>query len=399
MKRLAVRYHRAPGQVMAVGELAEDRGSYFFEFDESFITQGIPLSPFKFPAAPGLQTFQQLPGVFDDALPDGWGRLLMDRFLRQRGDSPAAFTELDRLAWTGESALGALSFHPSSRESDEVVTGVELGRLAREAQAVLEGDAAIVLPELLLAGGSPGGARPKVLAGVCGGALVTGPEPYPSGYAPWLIKFFAKTDSSDTGAVEAAYALMARAAGISFPEHQLFEVREGRFFGVRRFDREGPQRIHMHSLGNLVGANFRLSSFDYQDIHKVVRILTGNMAEVRKIYRLMVFNVLAHNRDDHVKNFAFLYTPEEGWRLAPGFDLTFTEGPGGEHSTSVCGEGREPGREQFRRVAAVAGIGTTEAARIEDEVHAAVVRWPAFARNCGVLKSTIGRIGKILLAG
>jgi serine/threonine-protein kinase HipA len=396
MKRLAVRYHRAPGQVIPVGELAEDRGRYFFEFDEFFITQGIPLSPFKLPAVPGLQTFQQLPGVFDDALPDGWGRLLMDRFLRQRGTSPAAFTELDRLAWMGESALGALSFHPSSRESDEVVKGVELGRLAREAQAVLEGDAAVVLPELLQAGGSPGGARPKVLAGVSGDDLVTGPEPYPREYAPWMIKFFARTDSQDTGAVEAAYALMARAAGISFPEHRLFEVREGCFFGVRRFDREGLQRIHMHSLGNLIGANFRLPCLDYQDIHKVVRLLTGNMAEVRKVYRLMVFNVLAHNRDDHVKNFAFLYKPEEGWRLAPGFDLTFAEGPGGEHTTSVCGEGRAPGQEQFRRVAAGAGIGATEAAQIEDEVLAAVKRWPSFARDCGVFKSTMKRIGKIL---
>jgi serine/threonine-protein kinase HipA len=381
MKRLAVRYHRAPGQVIPVGELAEDRGRYFFEFDEFFITQGTPLSPFKLPAVPGLHTFQQLPGVFDDALPDGWGRLLMDRFLRQRGTSPAAFTELDRLAWMG----------------DEVVKGVELGRLAREAQAVLEGDAAVVLPELLQAGGSPGGARPKVLAGVCGDDLVTGPEPYPGEYAPWLIKFFARTDSPDTGAVEAAYALMARAAGISFPEHRLFEVREGRFFGVRRFDREGLQRIHMHSLGNLIGANFRLPCLDYQDIHKVVRLLTGNMAEVRKVYRLMVFNVLAHNRDDHVKNFAFLYKPEEGWTLAPGFDLTFSEGPGGEHTTSVCGEGRAPGQEQFRRVAAGAGIGATEAAQIEDEVLAAVKRWPSFARDCGVLKPTINRIGKILL--
>ena len=152
----------------------------------------------------------------------------------------------------------------------------------------------------------------------------------------------------------------------------------------------------MHSLGNLIGANFRLPCLDYQDIHKVVRLLTGNMAEVRKVYRLMVFNVLVHNRDDHVKNFAFLYTPEEGWTLAPGFDLTFTEGPGGEHTTAVCGEGRAPGQEQFRRVAAGAGIGATEAAKIEDEVLSAVKRWPSFARDCGVLKPTINRIGKIL---
>lgn len=388
MKRLQVRCHTVPGRVVAVGELAEERGRFFFAFDAAFVAHGFPLSPFKLPVVPGVQSFQRLPGVFDDALPDGWGRLLMDRFLRQRGDSPAAFTELDRLSWMGEHAMGALSFHPPSRVAAEGLAGFDLGRLAREAQAVVAGEAGIVLPELLQAGGSPGGARPKVLVGVRGDDLVAGPEPYPDGYEPWLVKFFAKGDAPDTGAVEAAYARMAQAAGLAFPEHRLFEVREGRFFGVRRFDREGRRRIHMHSLGNLIGADFRVACLDYQDVHKVVRLLTGNQAEVRRVYRLMVFNVLAHNRDDHVKNIAFLYRPEQGWLLAPGYDLTFAEGPGGEHATSVCGEGRSPGREHFRRVAEGAGIGADEAAQIVDEVRDAVNRWPSLARACGVRKAT-----------
>ncbi|MEI7900527.1 MAG: type II toxin-antitoxin system HipA family toxin [bacterium] len=398
MRRLQVRYHASPGQVLAVGDLAEDRGRFFFEYDAAFVARGFPLSPFKLPAIPGLQTFQCLPGVFDDALPDGWGRLLMDRFFRQKGGAPAAFTELDRLAWMGTHAMGALSFHPPSQELAEGVPGFELGRLAREAQAVLEGEAGVVLPELLQAGGSPGGARPKVLAGVCGGGVAAGPEPYPAGYEPWLVKFFAKADPPDTGAVEEAYACMAQAAGIAFPGHRLFEVREGRFFGVRRFDREGGRRIHMHSLGNLVGADFRVPCLDYQDIHKVVRLLTGDQAEVQRAYRLMLFNVLAHNRDDHAKNFSFLYTPDAGWRLAPGFDLTFAEGPGGEHTTSVAGEGRAPGRAHFRRVAQAAGIGEEDAGRIEEEVRAAVGRWPVFARACGVRKPVWERIGKRVAA-
>ena len=397
MKRLQVRFCGAPGKSLAVGELAEDRGRFFFEFDEAFIARGFPLSPFKLPVVPGLQTFQRLPGVFDDALPDGWGRLLMDRFLRQRGDSPAAFTELDRLAWMGEHAMGALSFHPPSRGADEDVKGFELGRLARAARAVLEGESGVVLPELLQAGGSPGGARPKVLVGVRGDDLVTGPEPYPAGYEPWLVKFFAKTDAPDTGAVEVAYARMAQAAGVAFPEHRLFEVREGRFFGVRRFDREGRRRIHMHSLGNMIGADFRVPCLDYQDIHKVVRLLTGSQAEVRKVYRLMVFNALAHNRDDHAKNFAFLYKPEQGWLLSPGFDLTFAEGPGGEHATSFSGEGRSPGMEQFLRIAEGAGLAEKDARQIADEVREAVNRWPSFARACGVRKVTGERIAKAMM--
>jgi serine/threonine-protein kinase HipA len=394
MKRLQVRYHAQPDDVIAVGELAEEGRQFYFEYDEAFLARGYPLSPFKLPVAPGLQTFPKLPGVFDDALPDGWGHLLMDRFLRQQGLSPSTFTELDRLAWLGDGAMGALSFHPPSRTSEEPLSGFDLGRLAREAQAVLAGEAAEVLPGLLRAGGSPGGARPKVLVGLRGDEIQAGIFDYPEGYEAWLVKFFARTDSPDTGAVEAAYARMAQAAGLSFPPHRLFALKEGTFFGVKRFDREGRRRVHMHSLGNLIGADFRVPCCDYQDVLKVVRLLTKNQADVRRAYRLMVFNVMAHNRDDHVKNFSFLFTPEEGWSLAPAYDLTFTEGPGGEHTTSLCGEGRAPGLPHVRRVAAGAGIEVPDAAQIVNEVRDAVSRWSSFARACGIRKSTRERLQK-----
>ena len=210
------------------------------------------------------------------------------------------------------------------------------------------------------------------------------------------MKFFARTDSPDTGAVEAAYAGMAQAAGLSFPLYRLFTVKEGSFFGVKRFDREGRRRIHMHSLGNLIGANFRVPCCDYQDVLKVVRLLTGNQADVRRAYRLMLFNLMAHNRDDHVKNFSFLFKPDEGWSLAQGYDLTFTEGPGGEHTTSVCGEGRAPGLPHVRRIAAGAGIEAADAAQIVSEVRDAVSRWMSFAQTCGVRKAIRERIQKRL---
>jgi serine/threonine-protein kinase HipA len=398
VKRLRVCYSGVSEDPQPVGELAEDRGRYYFEFAPGFLTDGFPLSPFKFPVAPGVQTFARLPGVFDDALPDGWGRLLMDRFLRQRGKSPAAFTALDRLAWMGETAMGALTFHPPAQPSGQT-QGFELGRLAREAQTVLADESGVVLPELLRAGGSPGGARPKALIGVKGDAVVTGCEPYPQGFEPWLVKFFAKTDAPDTGAVEAAYADMAQAAGIAFPERRLFETHAGQFFGVKRFDRADGQRIHMHSLANLIGADFRVPCLDYTDVHKVVRLLTASHAETVKAFRLMVFNALAHNRDDHAKNFAFLYTPEVGWRLAPGFDLTFAEGPGGEYTTAFCGEGRAPGVEHFRRIADGAGLTRKEADAVTEEVREAVSRWPAFASGRGVRKAASARIAKRLGGG
>lgn len=396
MKRLQIRYHAQPDDMLVMGELAEEGRQFFFEYDEAFLARGYPLSPFKLPAVPGLQTFPKLPGIFDDSLPDGWGRLLMDRFILQQGLSPAEFTALDRLAWLGDGAMGALSFHPPLRVTGDAVHGFDLGRMAREAQAVLEGDAADVLPELLRAGGPPGGARPKVLVGVRGKDIRAGTFDCPEGYEAWMVKFFARRDSPDTGAVESAYALMAQAAGISFPAHRRFTVKEGRFFGVKRFDREGRRRIHMHSLGNLIGADFRLPSCDYQDVLKVVRVLTGNQEDVRRAYRLMVFNVMAHNRDDHVKNFSFLFKPEEGWSLSPGYDLTFTDGPGGKHTTSVCGEGRAPGLSHVRRVAVAAGLQDADAIQLVNEVRDAINSWTSFARTCGVRKSTTGRIQKQL---
>jgi len=390
MKKLDVLYVPVNNQKITVGQLGEHRGRFYFEFDTSFLNEGFFLSPFKLPMVAGLQEFTALPGVFDDALPDGWGRLLMDRFLRQQGQNPAEFTALDRLAWMGDHAMGALVFHPPRDVSpDEHLKGFELGRLAQEAQEVFAGEAKGVLPELLRAGGSPGGARPKVLAGLHGETIFTGAEPYPPGYEAWLVKFFAKSDSPETGVREAAYADMAKRAGIEFPEHRIFELKEGRFFGVKRFDREGERRIHMHSLANLIGADFRVPGLDYQEIFKVVRLVTAQQEEVEKLFRLMVFNVLAHNRDDHSKNFAFLFTPAKGWVLAPGFDLTYTDGPGGEHTTTVAGEGKNPGKKELFSVGKGAGLKEATMNRLYEQVREAIDHWPKLAKAYGMKKTGV----------
>lgn len=393
MKKIDVLYAPEKGQENKVGQLGEHRGRFYFEFEQSFLDEGFSLSPFKLPMVSGLQEFTALPGVFDDALPDGWGRLLMDRFIRQQGQVPAEFTALDRLAWMGDHAMGALVFHPpSDLPHTDHVKGFDLGRLALEAQEVFAGELKTVLPELLKAGGSPGGARPKVLVGVKGDEIFTGTEPYPAGHEAWMVKFFAKTDSPETGLVEAAYADMAKKAGIEFPEHRMFELKAGRFFGVKRFDRDGERRIHMHSLANLIGADFRIPSLDYQDIFKATRLLTTHQEETEKLFRLMVFNVLAHNRDDHSKNFSFLFKPAKGWVLAPGFDLTFTEGPGGEHTTTVAGEGKNPGKKELFSVGIGAGLKEAKMKTLYDQVREAISQWPTFAKGYGIKKKTISAL-------
>jgi serine/threonine-protein kinase HipA len=257
--------------------------------------------------------------------------------------------------------------------------------MARASQQVVEGIAGEVLPLLLRAGGSPGGARPKVLVGVSGDSILAGDDDLPPGYTHWIVKFHARQDSPDAGPGELAYSLMAREAGLAMPPARLFETAQGeRFFGVERFDRRGNHRYHVHTFGNLIQANFRIPSCDYRQLLEVTRILTRNHQSVLECYRRMVFNVLTHNRDDHVKNFAFRMTDEGGWELAPAYDLVFSPGPGGEHTMTVAGEGRAPARRHLLHLAAPAGISDRDAEAILEEVASAAARWRVHARRTGV---------------
>jgi serine/threonine-protein kinase HipA len=392
VKRLEVRLTREPGQERIVGQLAETRagGQLFFEYAPDFLRDPLGLSPFKLPPQSGLiehrdHAFGPLFGLFDDSLPDGWGLLLMDRFFQQRASVLAEVSVLDRLAYLGTRTMGALTYHPPATPPGLPAQWLDLHKMARASQQVIEGTEREVLPQLLRAGGSPGGARPKVLVGVRGDSILSGEDDLPPGYTHWMVKFHARRESPDTGPGELAYSLMAREAGLVMPPARLFETDRGeRFFGVERFDRRGNHRYHVHTFGNLIQANFRIPCCDYRQLLEVTRILTRNHRDVLECYRRMVFNVLAHNRDDHVKNFAFRMTDEGEWELAPAYDLVFSPGPGGEHTMTVAGEGRVPARRHLLQLAAPAGISDSEAESILDSVASAVAQWPVHARQTGV---------------
>lgn len=413
MRELTVRLQRTPGDTLSVGRLAEQDHRIYFEYDDAFLDTGIELSPFKLPTQPGLiehrdLSFGPLPGVFDDSLPDGWGLLLMDRHFRRQGIDPATLSPLDRLAYLGTRTMGALTYHPPSREQpehDDLL--IDLYDLGCNAEEVLEGDAAEVLPDLMRAGGSPGGARPKVLVGVHDNRIISGENDLPerflaSGGEHWIVKFAARADARDAGPVEYAYSLMARAAGIDMPPTRLFEVKHGRsvrrYFGVQRFDRprnaDGNRRIHMHTFANLIHANFRIPSTDYADLFKVTQALTRNHADLLRLFRLMLFNIAAHNRDDHAKNFAFTLDDQTGeWSLAPAYDLTHSPGPGGEHTTTILGEGRQPTRDHCLKLATQFGLKPRETSPIIDQVNAAITRWPHFADQASCTKKIATTIG------
>ena len=360
-----------------VGRLAQKDRMVFFEYASDFLSTGLEISPFKLPLKPGLITcsdtvFDGLFGVFNDSLPDGWGRLLLDRKLRSLGINPGALSPLDRLRYVGHRGMGALIYEPEIQDShSEFPHDQNWDHLADEILQFQAHEEDHFVDELLALNGSSAGARPKILINLSG--------------KDWIIKFRASFDPKDMGPIEYAYHLMAKAAKLEVPEAQLFPSHTGpAYFGVKRFDRAAGQRIHMHTLSGLLHIDHRTPSLDYQQVMKATLWLTHNMDECAKQYRAAVFNVLAHNRDDHAKNFSFLMDRQGTWRVSPAYDLTFSSGPGGEHCTMMMGEGKNPGLSHLLKLAEVNGLSSHPALQIIEEVQSAVAEWPRFAKEAGV---------------
>lgn len=297
-----------------------------FEYDANFLNSGKSISPFNLPLKSGVFVAKRTPfnggfGVFDDSLPDGWGNLILDRYLKSKGIEPAKLTLLQRLALVGSTGRGALEYRPDYSEStvDEIIN---FDNLATEAEKILTSDYnGEALDTLYRYGGSPGGARPKVFVKMDG--------------KEWLVKFKAAIDPDNIGKIEYDYSLLAKKCGISMPETRLFE---GKYFGVERFDRTSSGKIHTVSAAGLLSANYREPSLDYESLLKLCHILTKNMEEVYALFRLMVFNVAIKNRDDHAKNFSFQLINNE-WKLSPAYDLLPGSGFNGFHTTTVNGSG------------------------------------------------------------
>lgn len=379
----------ANAQRRKVGRLAYLDRKILFEYDPAFIASGTEISPFKLPLKPGVQTpdttlFEGLFGVFNDSLPDGWGRLLLDRSVKKHGVLRGQLSPLDRLAYVGSRGMGALSYQPELTAGQTEAASLSLDRLAEESATVLMGESGEVFEELLRLSGSSSGARPKIVAQVSADkkSIIHGEQELAPGYSHWMIKFPSSQDARDIGAIEYAYSLMAKEAGIVMPETHLFRTKRSRYFGAKRFDRDGSRRIHMHSLSGLIHADHRTPSLDYDLLLSVTMRLTRDVEEVEKVFRLACFNVLAHNRDDHAKNFSFLQNARNEWVFAPAYDLVFSYGPGGEQSTLVMGEGKNPGVEQLVRLGKQHRI--KNAASILETVQAAVARWESVAENAGV---------------
>ena len=333
-----------------------------FEYDSDWLNNGFSISPFSLPLIkkvfiPKYEPFDGLFGVFNDSLPDGWGRLLVDRLFLKNKINPAEIDNPNRLAVVQESGMGALTYKPEHKfETENAISDLDI--LAKECSKILESQNSDNLDELFQLGGSSGGARPKILTSI--------------NNEDWIIKFPSSTDPKNIGEKEYQYSLCAKDCGISMTETRLFpsKICSG-YFGIKRFDRKNDRKVHMVSVSGLLETSHRLPNLDYNLLMKLTLELTRNYEDIEQLFRLMCFNVFAHNRDDHSKNFSYLYDDnKKEWHLSPAYDLTYSSSFNGEHATTINGEGKNPSLDDILAVAKNIGLSEKSAKNIALDVQA-----------------------------
>lgn len=337
-----------------------------FEYDSNWITNGFSISPFSLPLKkqvfiPRIDPFDGLYGVFSDSLPDGWGRLLVDRILNSQNINPREISQIDRLAIVGETGMGALSYKPEYNLLEDKDYQEDYDNLALSCKKILNTEYSADLDKLFKLGGSSGGARPKILTKIDN--------------EDWIIKFPSSLDDSNIGKLEYLYSVCAKKCKIDMPETKLFpsKISSG-YFGIKRFDRKklstgAIRKLHMISVSGLLETSHRIPNLDYNDLMQLTLNLTKSFEEVEKLFRLMCFNVFSHNRDDHSKNFSFIYNEDlNKWELSPAYDLTYSYSINGEHATTINGNGVNPGLNDILKVAEKIGLDKKKAEKIAIEI-------------------------------
>lgn len=383
-----------------VGELIKEGKGIYFKYYSKFLNCGLEISPFHLPLQDRLwiapsQPFDGLFGVFSDSLPDGWGRLLLDRKLTAKGVLIQDISPLQRLCYVGLNGMGALVYKPQIETSLQETLQIELDAISKEMTAVLQGASSLVIDELYEMGGSSGGARPKILVGYHPGTghLIHGIELLPEGYEHWLIKFPSSNDRTDIAQIEFAYHKMALAAGIKMTSCKLFQSESGKvFFGTKRFDRTENSRLHLQSAAGMLNDNFRYSNMDYGNLMDATFRLENDVTGHEKILRIAAFNVYTHNRDDHSKNISYLMDSEGKWQLAPAYDLTYSNSSHGMHSTTIAREGEHPGKNHLIELANEFRLRSGPV--IIEQVTDAVSQWKFYAKDAGVEKGSVDLIEK-----
>jgi serine/threonine-protein kinase HipA len=406
----------------------EARALGIFQYDPAFVGAGIEVAPLKMPVreapyefhALPKETFKGLPGMLADALPDKFGNRLIDAWLAETGRNAGQFSPVDRLCYIGNRGIGALEFEPTVRKATrskklEVAQLVDLANRVLSERENLAGrlggeDDAEALEDILSVGTSAGGARAKAVLAWSRdtGEFRSGQVIVDEGYEHWLLKFDGVSNNRDKeladpqgfGKIEYAYYLMATAAGIDMSECRLHHEGGRSHFMTRRFDRdERGRKVHMQSLGAMQHFDFNdPASYSYEQAIMTIKDLGLGMDVVEQQYKRAIFNVVARNQDDHVKNISFLMDRSGTWQLSPAYDVAYSYNPFGswtrDHQMSLAGKRNDFTHGDLMVFASNVGLKSNRANQAIEKILGAVAQWREFAERAGVEHSDVSRIEK-----
>jgi serine/threonine-protein kinase HipA len=423
------------GRTIGAVALNVDSDVASVEYDSQFVQSGIELAPlmmpldktiYRFPAL-ARETFHGLPGLLADSLPDKFGNALIDTWLAMQGRTPASFNAVERLCYTGSRGMGALEFLPVTGPATRTAQKIHMDKLVELASDVLTNRAALsaallgdkkkeqALKQILQVGTSAGGARAKAVIAwnadtkeVKSGQVKAG-----DGFSYWLLKFDGVSGNKDKemedpkgyGAIEYAYYHMARAAGIVMSECQLLTENGRQHFMTKRFDRlENGDKLHMQSLCAMAHYDFNMAgAHSYEQALQVIKQLRLPMEAIEQQFRRMVFNIVARNQDDHVKNIAFLMDKKGNWSLSPAFDVTYSYSPSGSwtstHQMSMNGKRDHFVLADFVAIEKLAGLKRAQANSIVRDVQHVVSKWRDYADAAGVDEEHREKIQGVLRLG
>ena len=400
-----------------------------FEYDEDFVNSGIELSPLRMPLSKNIYEFPTLigdpfygmPGLVADSLPDRFGNAIIEQWLTSLGKSLSDFTAIDRLCYTGKRGMGALEYVPASTDIKDIDANINICEMVKFASDILSNRESISLKvndnltysQLVQIGTSAGGARAKALIAwnestneVRSGQMQLG-----AGYDYWLMKFDNVSKNGDHGLedkpeytlIEYAYYLMARACGITMNECRIYDSEGDHHFMTKRFDRENGKKLHMQSLGALAHISYQEPGVcGYELASMYMKEIGLSYKEIEQFYRRMVFNCLAVNRDDHVKNISFIMDRSGKWMLSPAYDITFSYNPSNKwlraHQMTINGKTTEIELKDFLESGAKMGIKERRCKDIIYDIGTKVSNFKSFAEQAGIKENAYHYINSVIEA-
>lgn len=417
-----------------VGAIAwsENTQTASFEYDSKFLTKGEELAPlmmpttsgesiFSFPQLRATTTFNGLPGLLADSLPDKYGNNLINAWLAQQGREVNTMNPVEKLCFIGTRGMGALEFQPSKFKKSTNTFNVEVESLVNLSKKILnqrgsfetnlnEGEKT-AMKEILKIGTSAGGMRAKAIIAFNEktGDVRSGQTRTPKGYEHWLIKLDGVSDSQlgdpkSYGRIEMAYYLMAKDCEIDMMECRLLEEKENdrAHFMTKRFDREGSEaKHHVQTFCAMQHFDYNdIHSFSYEQLFQTMRMLRLPYPQAEQMYRRLVFNVLAQNCDDHTKNIAFILKEGEKWELAPAYDISYSYDPNSrwvsQHALSVNGKSSNISKNDLLTIAKSMNIKKSES--IITQINEIVGKWSTYAEQTKVASNKIESISSSLIS-